>query len=187
MILEGTLVRLEPLAPHHAEALTEAAADRSSYGWTSVPEGRAAMAAHIEELIAGDGVVPFAQVRRADGRPVGMTRYLTLRPHAVEIGGTWLAADAQRTGINREAKLLLLEHAFAVLGVGRVDFVTDARNEQSRNGIAGIGATFEGILRGWQPSRVAGEEGQLRDSAMFSIVAGEWPAVREALRARLAS
>lgn len=183
--LEGRLVRLEPLAVSHAEALAEAAGERATYGWTSVPDGLPAMAAHIEELIADAGVVPFAQVRRADERPVGMTRYLTLRPHAVEIGGTWLAAGAQRTGINREAKLLLLEHAFTVLGVGRVDFVTDARNERSRNGIAGVGAKFEGILRGWQPSHVTGEEGRLRDSAMFSIVAGEWPAVRDGLRKQL--
>jgi RimJ/RimL family protein N-acetyltransferase len=107
-------------------------------------------------------------------------------PYAVEIGGTWLAASAQGTGINVDAKLLLLTHAFEHWQVGRVDLKTDARNERSRNAIARIGATFEGVLRSWQPSLVAGEEGRLRDTAMFSIVAGEWPAVRARLDQRLA-
>jgi RimJ/RimL family protein N-acetyltransferase len=183
--LEGRLVRLEPLAERHVEGLAAAAADRSTYRWTTVPDGREATGAYIAALLADDDTIPFAQVRRADGRAVGVTRYLHLRPHAVEIGGTWLAREAQGTQINKEAKLLLLEHAFAVLGVGRVDFLTDARNAQSRAGIEGVGATFEGVLRSWQPSRVAGEEGRLRDSAIFSIVVAEWPEVRAALQARL--
>jgi RimJ/RimL family protein N-acetyltransferase len=99
----------------------------------------------------------------------------------VEIGGTFLAASAQRTGINTEAKLLLLEHAFDVLGVGRVDLKTDARNDRSRNAMLRIGATFEGVLRNWQPSLVPGEEGLLRDSALYSITDREWPEVREHL------
>ena len=106
-------------------------------------------------------------------------------PYAVEIGGTWLAASAQRTGINIEAKLLLLTHAFDTWSVGRVDFKTDARNERSRGAIAALGATFEGILRNWQPSHAPGEEGRLRDSAMYSITAVEWPAVRSHLNERL--
>jgi N-acetyltransferase len=137
-------------------------------------------------------MVPFAQVRRADGRAVGCTSYLEPRywpgrPDlcAVEIGWTWLAASAQGTGLNAEAKLLLLDHAFERLRVARVDFKTDARNTRSRRALAGLGARFEGVLRAWSPSRVPGEEGRLRDSAMFSVLAAEWPAVRSGLRARL--
>lgn len=196
-VLAGAVVRLEPLGPHHAGPLAEAAAeDRSSYRFTAVPDGPAAMDGYVSDLVrareAGEAV-PFAQVRVTDALPVGVTRFLTLRradpravPYAVEVGGTWLAASAQRSGINVEAKLLLLEHAFGVWGVERVDLKTDARNERSRTAIAALGATFEGVLRAWQPSQVPGEEGRLRDSAMYSILAAEWPAVRRRLRDRLA-
>jgi len=186
VILEGQRVRLEPLVWEHIDDLAAAAdADRETYGWTTVPEGWAAMAAYVEQLQEDGDTVPFTQVRTSDDRAVGVTRLINLRPHAVETGGTWLAREAQRSGINREAKLLLLTHAFEDLGVGRVEFLTDARNAQSRDAIEGIGATFEGVLRSWQPSRVAGEESSLRDSAIFSIVAAEWPGVRERLRAQL--
>jgi RimJ/RimL family protein N-acetyltransferase len=134
-------------------------------------------------------VVPFAQIEVATDRPVGATRLMTIRaiqgstnPYAVEIGGTWLAASAQRSGLNTEAKLLLLEYAFGTWNVGRVDLKTDARNDRSRNAILRIGASFEGVLRHWQPSQVAGEENRLRDSAFFSILDTEWPRVREHLR-----
>ena len=103
-------------------------------------------------------------------------------PYAIEIGGTWLAASTQRSGINTNAKLLLLDYAFETLGVGRVDLKTDARNERSRAAITRIGGKFEGVLRHWQPSLVPGEEGKLRDSAMFSILDVEWPDVRERLQ-----
>jgi RimJ/RimL family protein N-acetyltransferase len=102
-------------------------------------------------------------------------------PYAVEIGGTWLAATAQRTGINSEAKFLLLRHAFETWGVARVDLKTDARNERSRAAILRLGATFEGVLRSWQPSLVQGEQDRYRNSAMFSITREEWPQVREHL------
>ena len=128
----------------------------------------------------------------ADERVVGCTRFLTIRrrsrdsaPFAVEIGGTWLSASAQRTGVNVEAKLLLLAHAFDAWGVGRVDFKTDARNAPSRAAIAALGATFEGVLRNWQPSHVPGEEALLRDSAMYAVTDADWPAVRARLEARL--
>jgi RimJ/RimL family protein N-acetyltransferase len=194
--LTGALVRLEPLSPAHRAGLAAAAEeDRGSYAFTQVPratEVDAYLAAHFERADQGH-LVPFAQVRLADGRSVGCTsyghpRYWPGRADlcAVEIGWTWLAASAQRSGINTEAKLLLLEYAFGVLNVGRVDFKTDARNDRSRRALAGLGATFEGVLRSWSPSRVRGEEGRMRDSAMFSIVAAEWPRAREHLRARLA-
>jgi RimJ/RimL family protein N-acetyltransferase len=106
-------------------------------------------------------------------------------PYAVEIGGTWLAASAQRTGVNVEAKLLLLDQAFERWRVGRVDFKTDARNLRSRTAILALGARFEGVLANWQPSQAPGEEAALRDSALYAILATDWPDVRGALVARL--
>jgi RimJ/RimL family protein N-acetyltransferase len=186
-VLTGHRVRLEPLGEQHVEALTAAAgADRSTFGWTAVPSGPEQVQRYVRELVAAADTVPFAQV--VAGSAVGVTRFLAFRaraattlPYAVEIGGTWLAASAQGTGVNREAKLLLMTHAFEVWGVGRVDFKTDARNARSRAALAAVGATFEGVLRSWQPSHAAGEEGALRDSAMFSVVAAEWPGVKERL------
>jgi RimJ/RimL family protein N-acetyltransferase len=185
--LVGPVVRLEPLAERHIPDLVAAAGeDRSSYAFTSVPD-RAGMPGYVRELLDDPSAVPFAQVRVADGRAVGGTRYHNLRyaggaaPYAVEIGGTWLAGSAQGTGLNKAAKLLLLTHAFETWAVARVDLLTDARNARSRAAIASLGATFEGVLRSWQPSRAPGEDDLLRDSALFSIVAAEWPAVRDRL------
>ncbi len=102
-------------------------------------------------------------------------------PDAVEIGGTWLAASAQRSGINTDAKRLMLTHAFETWRVQRVDLKTDARNDRSRAAIERIGGRLDGVMRNWQPSLVPGEEGQPRDSAMYSIVPSEWPDVRARL------
>jgi len=195
-VLTGRGVRLEPLAEAHVDGLAAAAAaDRTAYAYTYVPSSRREMVEYVQELLAARAAgetIPFAKVRMADGAAVGVTRFLTFRrrrsepvPYAVEIGGTWLAASAQGTGINAEAKLLLLAHAFEAWKVGRVDFKTDARNEASRAAIAALGATFEGILRNWQPSHVEGERDRLRDSAMYSILDSEWPAVRRGLEARV--
>jgi RimJ/RimL family protein N-acetyltransferase len=195
-VLAGTRVRLEPLTDDHAAGLVAAADEnRDTYAFTSVPHGQAAVDVYLREIAAGTAAgetLAFAQVRVADGAVVGVTRYLSFRfgnrrryPYAVEIGGTWLAASAQRTGINVEAKLLLLEFAFDEWEVGRVDFKTDARNQRSRTAIEAIGARFEAVLRNWQPSHAQGEDGLLRDTAMFAIVAAEWPEVRSRLAARL--
>lgn len=196
--LEGRIVRLDPLSEAHVEALAEASAgDRSTYGFTTVPYGLEETRAYVETALAdrdaGEGV-PFVQIRKSDGRVVGTTRFTHLRRHeldnrlyAVEIGWTWLAADAQRSGINVEAKLLLIGYAFDVLGVSRVDLKTDARNSRSRTAIGALGATFEGILRNWNSSHARGEEGMLRDSAMFSFITSEWPEVRRGLAKRLES
>jgi N-acetyltransferase len=196
--LTGRLVRLEPLSLDHVDGLCAAAAERrDTFGFTRVPDGPDDTRGYVQQLVdlaATGAMVPFAQVRVADDAPVGATRFFTMRhrdgeasPYALEIGGTWLAASAQRTGINTEAKLLLFDHAFEVWRVGRVDIRTDARNQRSRDAIARLGATFEGVLRSWQPSHVLGEEDRLRDSAMFSVVAEEWPEVRRGLVARLAA
>ena len=187
--LLGIRVRLEPLEIRHADDLLRAAReDRHSYQYTSVPVSKMEMRVNIETLL-GEGelgiAVPFAQVDNRSQRAVGMTRYFNIRsfpgadaPFATEIGGTWLADSAQRTGLNTEAKFLLLRHAFEVWRVVRVDLKTDCRNERSRAAITRLGASFEGVLRQWQPSLVSGEEGTFRDSAMFSVVASEWPGVQ---------
>jgi RimJ/RimL family protein N-acetyltransferase len=194
--LVGEYVRLEPLSEAHVNELVSASDEqRDAYGFVNVARGEDAMLAEVRGLLvehdSGD-VVPFAQISVATGRAVGLTRYMNIRrrageqtPYAVEIGGTWLAASAQRAGINAEAKLLLLAHAFDVWGVGRVDVKTDVRNERSRRAIERLGATFEGVLRHWQPSMVATEEKLLRDTAMYSVLDIEWPGVREGLQARL--
>ena len=190
--LSGSLVRLEPLSASHVPDLTEAAEEsRAAYGFTWVPRA-AEVGDYVREQQERTGLTPFAQIRLADGKAVGCTAYWDLRTwpdsdrlRAIEVGFTWLAASAQRTGINAEAKLLLLTYAFEMLGVVRVDLKTDARNERSRRAIAATGAQFEGVLRSWSPSWVAGEEGKLRDSAMFSVIAVEWPTVRSSLAARV--
>jgi RimJ/RimL family protein N-acetyltransferase len=194
-VLCGSLVRLEPLSTTHAADLAHAAEeDRGAYGFTQVPrawEVEDFIAAHFERVREGK-LVPFAQIRQADGRAVGITAYWDLRYwpgraalYAIEIGWTWLAASAQRTGINVEAKLLLMEYAFETLEVVRLDLKTDARNERSRRAIERLGARFEGVLRQWSRSHAPGEDGLLRDSAIFSVIASDWPATKAALCRRL--
>jgi N-acetyltransferase len=190
--LVGQYVRLEPLSDDHVGALVDAAREgRATYGYTPVPDDEESMARHVDVLRrdADAGlVVPFTQIDAANGRVLGMTRFMTIRtvsgrptPYAVEIGGTWLAASAQRTRVNTEAKFLLLRYAFDAWSVSRVDLKTDRRNDRSRAAISRIGATFEGILRHWQPSVAEGEEGLFRDTAMFSIIDDEWPSVASRL------
>ena len=168
--LLGRHVELVPLDSAHVDELAEAAAvERSSYDYADVPDSSEPMADYVSRLLAARDagtVVPFAQRRADDGRVVGCTRFMELRwwrgrevPDEVEIGGTWLAADAQRTPINTEAKLLLLTHAFERWEVSRVALCTDVRNARSRTAIERIGARFEGVLRHHRPSLVAGEAG----------------------------
>ncbi|MEV1171776.1 GNAT family protein [Nonomuraea sp. NPDC049784] len=191
-VLQGSLVRLEPLTMAHAPDLARAVEeDRSSYAFTLVPRA-AEVAAYLEAQLGREGLTPFAQVRVRDGAAVGCTAFWDPRTwperdglRAVEIGWTWLAASAQGTGINAEAKLLLFTYAFETLGVARVDLKTDARNQRSRRAIEGVGARFEGVLRNWSPSWAPGEAGRLRDSAMFSVVAADWPGAKAGLRGRL--
>lgn len=193
VVLEGSLVRLEPLDLSHVPGLMLAAEeDRSAYNWTTVPRADE-VADYVTDALGRAGFTPFAQIRVSDGAPVGCTAFWDPRSWpdredlaAVNIGWTWLAASAQRTGINPEAKLLLLTHAFEELGVVRVDITTDARNQRSRQAIEGLGARFEGVLRNWSRSHAPGEDGRLRDTAMFSVTDAEWPAVKSALTARIA-
>ncbi|WP_328946213.1 GNAT family N-acetyltransferase [Streptomyces sp. NBC_00250] len=195
-VLEGALVRLEPLGHHHAAGLAEAAEEnRDSYGFTPVPE-RNAVEAYIDARLSGaaDGLLmPYAQVNVATGQAVGHTSFLAPRPWpsgeglcAIEIGYTWLAASAQGTGVNTEAKYLLFRHAFESWDVARVDLKTDARNARSRGAITSVGATFEGVLRNWSVSWAPGEGDRLRDTVFFSVIAEEWPERRAALEQRIA-
>jgi RimJ/RimL family protein N-acetyltransferase len=195
--LTGTHVQLQPLNRDHAPALLAAATgERSTYGYTVVPDDPSAMLAYIDGLTAGaanDSMVPFAQVRRTDDIPVGCTRFMNVTwwaaretPAEVEIGGTWLGTEAQRTLMNTEAKLLLLTHAFEQWRVFRVAICTDAANQRSRDAIARVGAHFEGVLRRHRPSTGAlATPGEPRDSAMYSITDHEWPAVHHRLRSLL--
>ncbi|MGW0459970.1 GNAT family N-acetyltransferase [Streptomyces tendae] len=196
-VLEGTLVRLEPLGHQHAADLALAAEeDRGTYDFTWVP-GADEVGAYIDTHLATAAtgrLAPYAQVSLATGRAVGATAYWEPRSwltddalDAVEVGFTWLARSTQGTGINAEAKLLLFRHAFEVWGVSRVDLKTDARNRRSRAAIERTGARFEGVLRSWSRSSVPGEEGRLRDSAIYSITAAEWPGCRERLEDRVRS
>ncbi|MDT5035972.1 MAG: N-acetyltransferase [Micromonosporaceae bacterium] len=196
-VLEGDLVRLEPLDHRHAADLAMAAEeDRTSYRFTWVPTA-AEVGDYIDAQLtraAAGTLAPYAQVARATGRAVGSTAYWDPRLwpdgealYAVEVGFTWLAASAQGTGLNTEAKLLLFANAFEKWRVIRVDLKTDARNNLSRNAIERAGARFEGVLRRWSRSWAPGEDGLLRDSAMYSIVDSEWPVCRTSLEARLAS
>jgi RimJ/RimL family protein N-acetyltransferase len=194
--LTGEHVELLPLAPGHVDELVAAATvDRASYGFTEVPGNAADMGRYVANLLAKQQAgtdVPLVQRRRADGRLVGCTRFMDLRhwrgrpaPDEVEIGGTWLAADAQRSAINTEAKLLLLTHAFETWRVDRVAIATDARNERSRQAILRLGARLEGVLRHHRPSMAPGEAGRPRDTALFAITDDDWPAVRQDLERRL--
>jgi N-acetyltransferase len=197
-VFAGDLVRLEPLDHRHAADLAVAVMeDRSAYDFTWVPTA-AEVGDYIDAQLAraaAGTMLPYAQVCTASGRAVGATAYWDPRPwpwpgrtglYAVEVGFTWLAASAQGTGINSEAKLLLFGNAFDNWGVARVDLKTDARNLRSRAAIESVGGHFEGVLRNWSRSWAPGEDGRLRDSAMFSILAAEWPACRSRLTQRLA-
>ncbi|WP_405773122.1 GNAT family N-acetyltransferase [Streptomyces sp. NBC_01538] len=195
-VLEGSLVRLEPLDHRHAPDLAAATEeDRGAYRFTWVPRA-AEVDGYIDAQLARAAtgqLAPYAQVDRASGRAVGTTAYWEPRRWqeddslcAIEVGFTWLAASAQGTGLNTEAKYLLFRHAFESWGVARVDLKTDARNARSRAAIEKAGAHFEGVLRNWSRSWVPGEEGRLRDTAIFSITREEWPARRAALEERLA-
>jgi len=201
LVLEGRHVRLEPLTPSHASALWAAArGPRESYVFTTVPEDEAGAARYIETALHDQDAgrsLPFATIARSTGRVVGSTRFLNIEfwtwppghalqrgldvPDVVEIGATWLAADAQRTAINTEAKLLMLTHAFETWRVHRVSLMTDARNQRSRNAILRLGAQFDGVIRAARPAA----DWTIRDTAAFSILESEWPMVKGKLCARV--
>ncbi len=185
-VLERGRVRLEPLAPAHRDGLAAAiAADPGAFPLAGPVSGGATLEAWLAQADAEASAgtrLPFAVL--ADGVVAGSSSYLDIAPAdgRIEIGSTWYGAPWRGTHVNPAAKLLLMEHAFEVLGATRVQLKTDARNENSRRAIAAAGATFEGILR--KHSLRADGPG-LRDVAMFSVVDEEWPRVRALLEARL--
>ena len=196
IVLQGKHIRLEPLGRSHVDGLVAAAGDDAQlYQWSPVPRGKASATTYIEAALAwrdAGTAVPFATVRNADGAVLGSTRFWNVErwawpqghpsygrgvPDACEIGYTWLTRSALRTAANTEAKLLMLTHAFEVWRVLRVCFHTDARNERSRAALERIGGKFEGILR---VHRMAADFIP-RDSVRYSIVATEWPDVKQRL------
>jgi RimJ/RimL family protein N-acetyltransferase len=182
-------VRLEPLAPEHDDGLWEAGHAPEVWTWIRrQPRDRAEFQDFLEEARAATAAreeFAFATVDARDGRPIGMTRYLALRPadRGLEIGWTWLTPSAWKTGANVEAKLLQLGYAFDVLGCMRVEFKTHSSNVRSRGAMERMGATFEGVHRKHRLIPGIG----VRDTAWYSILDDEWPLVREGLTARLAT
>jgi N-acetyltransferase len=187
-VLEGEIVRLEPLARRHEKELFEAALDERIWRWMPYDAGgsRERFQAWLEDALAASSAgteAAFATVEAATGELVGSTRYLALRPEhrGLEIGWTWLAPAHWQTGANVEAKLLMLEHAFESLSCLRVEFKTDSRNERSRAALAALPAKFEGIFR----KHMLVRGGERRDSAYYSIIDDEWPEVKVNLRRRI--
>lgn len=195
LILQGRQIRLEPLEPIHIDGLAAAASiDPSLYQWSPVPKTRDEASAYVEIALAARDAgkaVPFAVIRMSDEAIIGSTRFFEIdrwawpeprdAPDGCEIGYTWFTASAIRTAANTEAKLLMLTHAFEVWHVFRVCLHTDVRNQRSRAAIERIGGRFEGVLRA---HRLAADFTP-RDSARYSIIAPEWPGVKESLRRKL--
>jgi RimJ/RimL family protein N-acetyltransferase len=188
--LTGRHVRLEPITTAHAADLFAALSiDLSIWQWRTVDpplslaEMEVQILADLEAQVRGN-VVAFVQVEVATGRVIGGTTYMNIsrRDRGLEIGATWLGKPWQRTGINTEAKYLLLRHAFEALGVVRVQFKTDARNVQSQEAIERLGAVREGVLR----KHMLVRDGYIRDTVMYSIVVEEWPAVKARLEQKMA-
>jgi RimJ/RimL family protein N-acetyltransferase len=181
VVLRGEGVRLEPLQPDHANGLYNRG--RTAADWSYMPRAcfidLADVRQWIDEAIAAPDELPFAIVETGKDRVVGSTRYLNIRPEhrSLEIGWTWLGQEWQRTGVNTEAKLLLLSHAFERLGCVRVEFKTDARNLRSQRALERIGATREGVLR----NHMIVQGNYVRDSVYFSVIDRDWPEVRERL------
>jgi RimJ/RimL family protein N-acetyltransferase len=171
----------------HEEGLWEASRDSRTWRWLTIPQPQTRtdwtyyLANALEAADAG-AEIPLVTICHKE--VVGSTRFLALRPEhgSVEIGWTWLHPSAWGTGANVEAKLLQLRHAFEVWGCRRVEFKTDALNERARGALEALGATFEGIHR----KHMLVRGGESRDTAWYSVLDDEWPAVRAHLELRLA-
>jgi RimJ/RimL family protein N-acetyltransferase len=196
LVLPGRYIRLEPLAQGHRDGLaTAAAADPSLYQWSPVPQGHAETSRYIDTALSwrdAGSAVPFAIVRAGDGAVIGSTRFWNMGywlwppghsrhgreyPDVCEIGYTWLSRSAIRTAANTEAKLVMLTYAFETWQVLRVCLHTDARNLRSRMAIERIIGKYEGTLRA---HRMAADYTP-RGSVRYSIVAAEWPEVKDRL------
>jgi N-acetyltransferase len=181
--LHGSLVQLEPMTMAHIPALASAGSDPRIWEFTtSRGDSPERMQEYVVKLFRDwetGTAAPFAVRELCNGNIVGCTRLKELdRTHRRAILGSWYAPEAWRTGVNREAKLLLLSYAFDELACVRVEFHTDAPNLRSRTALEQLGATFEGVLRAHQITR----DGRLRDSAIYSIIASEWETVHKNIR-----
>jgi N-acetyltransferase len=188
IVLTGKVVRLEPLSEIHADALAEAGRDAHiwtvmRYGVCDTPEKMSFLVEYLLSLQAKGTDLPFAVIHLESGRAIGMTRYMDIQPanRALEIGGTWYAPAYQRTAVNSECKYLLLSHAFEAQKVVRVQFKADLRNERSLRAIERIGAVREGVLR----NHMILPDGTVRSSVYYSILAEEWPLVKQRLETML--
>jgi N-acetyltransferase len=187
VVLEGKVVRLEPLALHHLDALCAVGLEPSLWALTTSRIASRGDMQHYVEAALGEQAVgsalPFATVERATNTVVGSTRYGNIVPQhrRAEIGWTWIAPRWQRTAVNTEAKYLMLRHAFDVMACRRVELKTSALNARSRAAMLRIGATEEGTLR----RHMVQPDGSARDSVYFSVIDEEWPAVRERLEEML--
>jgi len=188
-LLEGNVVRLEPLTERHIPALAAVGLEPELWQWTTVriaTEGdmRGYVRTALAEQARGASL-PFATVLRESGKVVGSTRFGNVTPEhrRVEIGWTWIAPPWQRTAVNSEAKLLMLTYAFETLGCVRVELKTHHENFQSQNAMVRLGAVREGTFR----NHMIQPDGSLRHSVYFSITAEDWPSVEANLRAKLAA
>jgi RimJ/RimL family protein N-acetyltransferase len=185
--LKGRFVRLEPIEERHRDDILAAAAQDAEtfrFLFTDLSKGVSVWSAYLADALR-DEYVSWATVDAATGRAIGSSRFLDIAPEhgRLEIGWTWLAPSHQRTVTNTEAKLLQLSYAFDELGATRVALKTDDRNERSQAAIARLGAVREGVLR----HQFRMPDGFMRSSVYFSILADEWPSVKAALLARLAT
>ena len=186
-ILDGRIVRLEPMAPEHEEGLWLASRDPRTWRWLNVvqPQTRDEWSGWMEQALrAAEAGTEIPLVTIRGDEVVGSTRFLALRPEhrSVEIGWTWLHPSAWGTGANVDAKLLQMRHAFEAWRCRRVELKTDALNERSRGALEALGATFEGVHR----KHMLVRDGESRDSAWYAVTDDEWPSVCERLEARLA-
>jgi RimJ/RimL family protein N-acetyltransferase len=186
--LVGVSICLVPLTGAHISGLAEVGCDDRiwklmRYGLIRTEAEMRTWVNHLLERQAAGTDLPFAVIHLASGRVAGATRYMEIHPEnrGLEIGGTWYGLDFQRTIVNTESKYLLLQYAFDVMGVIRVQFKADVRNERSRHAIERIGAKREGILR----NHMILPDGRIRDSAYYSIIDHEWPGVKAKLEGML--
>jgi RimJ/RimL family protein N-acetyltransferase len=189
--LAGQSATLVPLSNEHHDNLVEAVQDGELWRlwYTAIPDA-AGMAREIRrrlDLQDKGSMLPFAVIDNASGQAVGMTTYMNIDSgnRRVEIGSTWYRQRVQRTAINTECKLMLMRHAFETLHCIAVEFRTHFFNQQSRAGIERLGAKLDGVLRSHQLNPHPAANGSLRDTCVYSIIAGEWPTVRAHLQHRL--
>jgi len=185
--LEGSFVLLEPLSQARSEELSKASEDGKLYEiwYTPIPSPER-MTAEIDRrlgLYYSGSMIPFATIDKSSGKAVGMTTFMNIKLEnlKVEIGSTWLAKSFHGSALNPEAKFLMLQCAFDVLGCNAVEIRTHEKNLQSRAAIEKLGAKLDGILR----NDMILPNGSIRNTAVYSITKSEWPSVRDALEGRL--